>query len=153
MKKSQDLSTKDPDGFIHMFMQDKPDLAKDIIEEDNRYYILPEEVKKTKENISRSVFSAGAFMGEKKKGRFYPSLLFIEKLAKISDKKVFLGKKAEWLFLCGRDVFIRSIEKKNTSTGYVFIQNLKDENLGIGRFREKVLENMIDRGDYLRREK
>jgi len=80
----------------------------------------------------------------------------IDVISEISQKKVFISQKAEWLFLCGRDVFEDSITKKYSDEKIVLVQNEKDENLGYGVFikkgKEKILKNLLDKGFYLRRE-
>ncbi len=98
--------------------------------------------------------SIGVFLGEESK-EFKPSLALLELIAKKSDRKIFIDDKAEWLFLCGR-----SIKKANVSEGLLLVQNLRDENLGLGKvvnnlkIKDKVVvKNVIDRGDFLRRER
>ncbi len=131
----------------------KPSFKEEIVQEDNRFYLLPSQVKELKETISRSTFSAGIFLGEKKRGVFKPSLAFIELLAKESNEKpVILDKKTAWLFLCGRDVFGNSLKEK-PKEGFVFVANTKKENLGLGFYDGQNVLNVIDRGDFLRREK
>ncbi|MFP4112111.1 MAG: hypothetical protein ACLFPQ_01355 [Candidatus Woesearchaeota archaeon] len=125
---------------------------KSIYFEDNKYFLIDAKAKKLKENISRSVFSAGLFMGEIKKQEFIPSLALIDKLSTFSENKVFVDKKAEWLFLCGRDIFEKSVHDSEGERGIVFVQNLKDENLGLGKFEKKEVTNIIDKGYYLRKE-
>lgn len=131
----------------------KPTFKEEITQEDNRFYLMPPHIKQFKEEVSRSTFSAGIFLGEKKRGVFKPSLTFIELLAKEStEDPVILDKKTAWLFLCGRDVFGKSLEQK-PKEGFVFISNKKKENLGLGFYDGKSVLNVIDRGDFLRREK
>jgi ribosome biogenesis protein Nip4 len=67
--------------------------------------------------------------------------------------------KAEWLFLCGRDVFGKSVVKANVNSGIALVVNSKKEVLGYGKItgelknKERVfVKNILDRGDYLRRE-
>jgi len=103
--------------------------------------------------------SIGVFLGEESK-EFKPSLALLELIAKKSDRKIFIDDKAEWLFLCGRDLFGKSIKKANVSEGLLLVQNLRDENLGLGKvvnnlkIKDKVVvKNVIDRGDFLRRER
>lgn len=121
-----------------------------------RYYQAEKRLLDIKEKINADTFSLGLPLGEEKKD-FTPSPALLEILAQTSDKKVFLTKKGEWMFLCKRDVFQENITKKNVSEGLVLVQNSHDENIGLGelkRHRGKVLLKVIlDRGDYLRRER
>lgn len=103
-----------------------------------------------KENI-KNLVASGLVLGHKK-NNFKPSLYLLELIAKDSSKKIVINSKAEWLFLCGRDVFKDSILKKN-ATEFCLVQNEKDENLGFGLIKGNLVKNMLDRGDFLRREK
>ena len=67
--------------------------------------------------------------------------------------------KAEWLFLCGRDVFAKSVVKANVKSGRVIVCNKGKEVLGYGNIvgelgrKDKVfVKNLLDKGDFLRRE-
>jgi len=73
---------------------------------------------------------------------------------------VFVDKKGEWLFLCGRDLMKGSIEKAHATDGLVLVQNQNDENIGLGRVlvvlsdrsqrKDKiVIKNVKNRGEFL----
>ena len=75
----------------------------------------------------------------------------------MSNKKIFINDKSEWIFLNGKDILGKAITKANVTNGLVFVQNKKDENLGYGKFildikrkDEVVVKNILDRGHYLR---
>lgn len=149
---------------------------KDLIEKDSevikvqrRFYLAEKSLIETRDKIKsvteRDCVAMGEFLGELKYKEFKPSIALLEKLSKISEKKVFVDEKAEWLFLCGRDLFSKSIEKSNLKPkkrkGLVLVQNSFDENLGFGRMvapltkenqNRVVVRNLLDRGDFLRRE-
>ncbi|MBU0471827.1 MAG: hypothetical protein KKF65_04320 [Nanoarchaeota archaeon] len=120
-----------------------------------RYFFTADKQKELVKKINRDIFSIGIFIGEKKKD-FQPTPALIEIISKHSNKKVFISEQAEWLFLCGRDVFDENIIKRNVDSGLVIVQNELDENLGYGKIisnKGKILiKNMIDKGNYLRRE-
>lgn len=100
--------------------------------------------------------SIGIFLGEIVRKEFKPSLALLELLAKHSDRKVFVDDKAEWLFLCEKDIFKSSVIKCNAKTGLVLVQNKDDENLGYGKLVRRGMvsvKNILDRGDFLRRER
>ena len=129
----------------------------DVVKIGRRYYQAEASLVSAKDKItSRDTFSIGLPLGEEKKG-FQPSLALLDILAKTSDKKAFIAKKASWLFLCKRDVFEDSILQSKVKTGLVLVQNERDENLGLGELKEhrgkKLLRAVLDRGDFLRREK
>ncbi|MBR9677451.1 hypothetical protein GOV04_04880 [Candidatus Woesearchaeota archaeon] len=119
-----------------------------------KYYQINSQQQKIIDSIDREPFSAGLFLGEEKKDLFKASLALLEIIAKDSDTKVFVNDKAEWLFLCGRNILPESITKKIAKKGTVLIQNERDENLGLGKYEnDGTITNLIDRGDFLRREK
>jgi ribosome biogenesis protein Nip4 len=131
----------------------------DFLKKGKRYYLADDALISLDSKINLDSKLIGLFLGEEKK-TFEPSLAFLELVSKgSSDKKIFIDANSEWLFLCGRDIFGKSIVKANISTGFVLVQNSKDENLGLGKFtadlklKDKVVvRNIIDRGDFLRRE-
>jgi len=126
----------------------------------NSFFLAEKELIRAKGRIRKEPFSAGLFLGETKNGRFVPGASLLDILSKKTKRKVFVGKKTEWLFLCGRDVFGRGIVKANAKEGLVLVQNERDENLGYGKItgdlskKDKVvIKNLFDRGSFLRREK
>jgi len=126
-----------------------------VLNHGRKYFLVSEEQKKLSEQIGRDLFSAGILLGEKK-DTFKPTPALVDMISKISDNKVFISKKSEWLFLCGRDVFEENIIKQVGDNKLVLVQNEKDENLGYGMFikngKERLLKNILDKGYYLRRE-
>ncbi len=102
--------------------------------------------------------AAGLYLGEEQK-RMRPSPALVAYIAAQTDRhKVVVDEKAEWLFLCGRDVFAKAIisQAKPTKNGLVLVNNHRGENLGYGKAMRKgqvVVKNLLDRGEYLRRER
>lgn len=143
--------------FINKFTDKKFEEIKKIR---RKYFIVSKKITSIREKIKLNPEAIGTFLGEEKKGRFFPSLALLELLAKQSNRKVFIDKKSEWLFLCNRDVMGQSIIKVNMKSGLVLVQNEADENLGYGKIvgdiNSKddtiVIKNILDRGDFLRRE-
>ena len=123
----------------------------DVVQIANRYYLSKGlEYSETPRHI-------GIFLGENIENEFHPSIELIEILSKMSNKKVFINDKSEWIFLNGKDILGKAITKANVSNGLVFVQNKNDENLGYGKFildikrkDEIVVKNILDRGHYLR---
>ncbi|MBU1201754.1 MAG: hypothetical protein KJ583_00960 [Nanoarchaeota archaeon] len=138
--------------FVSQFTNKK---INGVFKHGRKYFLIDEEQRLLSEKINRDLFSIGIFLGEKKND-FKPTPALIDVISEISQKKVFISQKAEWLFLCGRDVFEDSITKKYSDEKIVLVQNEKDENLGYGVFikkgKEKILKNLLDKGFYLRRE-
>jgi len=121
------------------------------------FYKAEERLWNIKKGIDRDIYAIGTFMGEEKMG-FSPSPALIDLISRFPDaqsKKVFVNKKAEWMFLCGRNVLSDSITKNPNSLveGLVFVQNENDENLGYGQFKKEdtlIIKHILDKGRYLR---
>ncbi|MGV8172192.1 MAG: hypothetical protein ACP5OA_05885 [Candidatus Woesearchaeota archaeon] len=121
------------------------------------FYKAEERLWNIKNGVNRDMYSIGMFMGEEKMG-FSPSPALIDLISRFPDtqsKKVFVNKKAEWMFLCGRNVLSESILKNpnNLSEGLVLVQNERDENLGYGQFKKEdtlIIKHVLDKGRYLR---
>jgi ribosome biogenesis protein Nip4 len=138
--------------FTKKFTEEKIDYAK----EGSKYYFAGDEAAVLSSKI-KGTLSAGLPLGETKNGVFKPSVYLLEILSKKTENKVFVNDKAEWLFLCGRDVLPEGVKKNNSTADVFLIQNEKDENLGLGRNMshsgKKFIKNVLDRGDFLRRER
>lgn len=89
-------------------------------------------------------------------------------LVKKKKKRIYVNDRGEMLFLYGRDIFSESVVKATPDikeNDIVFVCNKAGDILGIGKSRyeadklrsvEKdrvVVENLVDRGEYLRKEK
>ncbi|GIU69282.1 MAG: hypothetical protein KatS3mg002_0518 [Candidatus Woesearchaeota archaeon] len=132
-----------------------------IIRIGKNYYYADEKLIELRSQVKKDVFSVGIYLGSESGKDFYPSPAFIDILSKLdgSDKrKIFVDKKISGLFLYGRNILIDSISKNpyNINSGYVFVQNEEDENLGYGVFQKQgmqiVIKNLLDKGVYLRKE-
>lgn len=135
--------------FIQKFTDKK---IKGVIKIRNRFYTADKPLLDLASKIDKEPYAIGAFLGEIKNNKFCPSIALLELLSELSDRKVFVNGKAEWLFLCRRDVLRQSIMKSNAKQGLVLVQNEHDENLGYGEIKGKIVKNLLDRGDFLRRE-
>lgn len=131
-----------------------------VVKKRNRYFLLNEALKNV---IARNFFYAGLYLGKMRKGRFFPSFNLLKMIGKTKANKIVVDKKTEWLFICGRDIFKRGIKKVTGSMNkgsYVLILNMKDECLGYGKILHNlnktservVIKNILDIGDFLRRE-
>ena len=132
------------------------------------YALTPELAEFLKSGVKVvEVVSAGIKVGEVGK-RFRLTLEGAFFLAKTKKKRVYVNKKGEMLFLYGRDIFASSVMKASQDireNDVVFVCNTRGDILGIGRSRydgdrirsveedRVVVENLVDRGEYLRKEK
>ena len=132
-----------------------------IMNKQGRYFLLNENLKQL---ASTDFFYAGTYLGKAKDGKFFPSFNLLDIIAQKKANKVIVDKKTEWLFICGRDIFKQGITKVMGSTkrgDHVLVLNAHGECLGFGKIQcnldgkkgRLAVENILDIGDFLRREK
>jgi len=143
--------------FVANFTDKK---INNVVKIKNSFFICGSDLLEIKNKIKEEPVSAGLFLGELKNGKFIPSANLLDIVSELSDKKIFVNKKTEWLFLCKRDVFGKGIAKANAEKGLVLVQNELDENVGYGEIvddlskKDKVVvKNLFDKGSFLRRER
>lgn len=131
-----------------------------VLEKNARYYLLTPSLRKF---ALGDFFYAGLYLGKVKNGLFFPSFNLLDMLLEVATNRVVLGRKAAWLFICGRDVFregiLKSIGSKHRGEA-VLVLNEFGECLGFGRLvggpvgRGALgVKNVLDVGDFLRRER
>jgi ribosome biogenesis protein Nip4 len=132
-----------------------------IAEKSQRYYLLNPRLRKL---IRSDFYYAGLYLGKVKNGVFFPSFNLLAMLVDVAANKVVVDRKSAWLFICGRDLFRAGIvkaygsQRKGDST---LVLNEFGECLGFGKITSSltqaegkvVLRNILDAGDFLRREK
>lgn len=132
-----------------------------ILKIGKNYYFADESLQELRSKINRDIFAAGLYLGCDSGKHFDPSPALIDMLSKMSsanDKKIYVNEKAEGLFLYGRNILKDSISRNpnKIDSGYVFVQNERDENLGFGIFQTQgdqvIVKNLLDKGFYLRKE-
>lgn len=133
-----------------------------VIKSGNRYYYLSESLKK---NIPKGFFYAGEYLGTEKGTSFFPSFILLDLIAKTKANKIIIDKKTAWLFICGRDIFRKGIINGNDvkKGNFTLVLNENNECLGFGKLtmnlrglpdsKEVAIKNILDLGDFLRREK
>jgi ribosome biogenesis protein Nip4 len=144
-------------NLFHVKIRLEDDL---LVKKRGRYFLLNQNLKRA---VSSDFFYAGTYLGEVKNGRFLPGFELLRMLARKKTDRVVVDKKTEWLFICGRDVFKQGITEvlgSGRKGDHVLVLNSHHECLGFGRIvcdlneaREGVvIENIVDVGDFLRRE-
>ncbi len=134
-----------------------------MIEKNGRYYLVSPILRAF---VRQEFFYVGVYLGKAKDGKFFPSFNLLEMLSRKEANRVMVDRRAAWLFICGRDILRKSIVrvqgsgKKNTNT---LVLNEFGECLGFGRIVEKLsdptvfdkiaVRNVLDIGDFLRRER
>ncbi len=131
-----------------------------ILEKAHRYYLLNPHLKKI---VKGNFYYSGLYLGKLKHGIFFPSFNLLNLLLVVSANKIIIDSKAAWLFTCGRDVFGKSVLKRMGSMqkgDSTLILNEYCECLGFGKIiggfdlseDKVVIKNVLDVGDFLRRE-
>jgi ribosome biogenesis protein Nip4 len=134
-----------------------------VTKKDDRYYLIFPELEKI---VKDDFFYAGLYLGKDRTGMFFPSFNLLNMLAKSAQNKVILDRKAAWLFICGRDIFRKGVvrvfgSKRRGDATLVF--NEFGDCLGFGKILAGLtlevggkdcvaVENVLDVGDFLRRE-
>ena len=137
-------------------------IGKNIINKSGRIFLVNKNLLKY---CKRNFIYAGLYLGKIKKGKIFPSLYLLSILSKIKSNKVIVDDKASWLVICGRDVFgerILKVEGSIKKGNLVLVLNTYGECLGYGKIirdldkkpkqNEVFIENLLDIGDFLRRE-
>lgn len=149
------------DDFVSRFATEIAIDRTLLVENSGRVFLLTENLKKY---TSKGFYYAGTYLGRIKSGRFFPSFNLLNMITEKKGNSIVVDKKTAWLFVCGRDVFKKGITTVSGSPrkgDYVLVLNTYNECLGFGRLlsdlegkRENVvLENLLDIGDFLRRER
>jgi 60S ribosome subunit biogenesis protein NIP7 len=140
--------------FINHFCE----MDLEYIQINDSFYIIEDSIKevynKIEHNKDLSIDAAeyvGFYLGKVKRNKFIPSFSLLELISSKTDQKVIINSRASWLFLCGRDVFKKSIV--DLKYGYVLVLNQENEILGYGFSDNNGVKNHLDKGDFLRREK
>lgn len=132
---------------------------KFIVEKNHRFYLVNPRLKR----MQSSFYYAGLYLGKLKNGVFFPSFNLLNLLANVAANKVVVDRKTAWLFICGRDIFasgvVKAIGSKHKGQSTLIINEF-NECLGFGRITgdleggvdKVVIKNVLDVGDFLRRE-
>jgi ribosome biogenesis protein Nip4 len=145
----------------------RPGAEKDpfssVVKIGKRYFYDPKGLLKLAQEKHWDAFSVGLYLGEEK-GDFRPTSALIDLLAARSEKRVMVGSKAAWLYLCGRDILMDGALRPGdyVRDELVFVVDSEGEILGYGRIfanydsklRNKIyVKHQLDKGEYLRRER
>jgi len=118
-------------------------------------------IVKEKNLLSKRPIYSGECIAHIRGPVLIPSIDFLQQIGKEARKHVILSAKAEWLFICGRDVFAKGITSHNNPAvgDRVVVLNQNKECLGYGDMtapltdKRVVIKRLFDIGDLLRRER
>lgn len=106
-------------------------------------------------------FSVGLFLGEDRQ-RFRPTSALIELIAPHVVRRIVVNEKTAWLFLCGKDVLGEGILETDDydKDELAIVADAEGNVLGYGKIvsprarndNDLVVKNILDKGEYLRRE-
>jgi ribosome biogenesis protein Nip4 len=133
-------------------------MEEQVLKLNNKRFLLQPELAELDLHKDKLVY-AGKLLGRDRKF-FQPSSTLLSELAKEeATSKVYLGRDAAWLFVCGKDVFeenIQGVDGELVLGGYYLVV-FDDDCVGYGQFIEsgdiRVIKNLFDIGDFLRRER
>jgi ribosome biogenesis protein Nip4 len=144
-------------SFVKQFTKEEVKELNSSEKIGRRYFYITPELKELKDRIPMEPYSEGLPLGELKNNKFIPSIALLDILAKYSDRKVFVNKKGETVFLYSREIYEENLDKSNVDEGVCLVLNNLGEVLGYGELikkgRNKLIKNLLDRGDFLRRER
>lgn len=132
-----------------------------IVKKENKYFLLNEGLKRL---ALKDFFYAGIFLGKVERGKFFPSFNLLRIISREESNKIIVDRKTEWLFICGRDIFkegLMEVVGSKRKGDYTLVLNQDGECLGFGKIvccldnaeERVVVKNIVDIGDFLRREK
>ena len=132
----------------------KKELATQLV--GRSYYLV-----KDRQLLSKHPAYAGECIAHIRGPVLIPSIDFLQQIGKEARKHVVLNPKAEWLYICGRDVFAKGIASHNNPAvgDRVVVLNQHKECLGYGDMtaplteQRVVIKRLFDIGDLLRRER
>lgn len=128
---------------------------------DSKYFLITKRIADTIKKTKKP-FLAGAYLGKARGKKFFPSVNLLNMIKGKTKNKIWVDRKTEWLFVCGRDIFGEGIKKASPAVhkGIItLVLNEKNEVLGFGKAVKKpkekgvVIDNILDIGDFLRRER
>ncbi len=83
--------------------------------------------------------------------KFIPSIALLQMIQEKTDEYIVLDDKSAWLFVCGRDIFPKSIKQESGTGKWKLVLNMQKEVLGV-TVKERMYKNYFDIGNFLRRE-
>ena len=121
--------------------------------------------KKLRKDLQDNFFYAGLYLGENKQRKFFPSFNLLSILSEQKANKVTIDNKAAWLFIYGKNIFrerILKVEGDEKKGALTLVINNTNDCLGFGEIvfdlnkkqkkGDPAIKNLLDLGDFLRRE-
>jgi len=133
--------------FLNQFKQEEIVDFTNVIKIGNRFYLKNESSK-----LKNDPTYLGTFLGENIRKNFKPSFILLDMLKdKVTSIRV--SDEQAWLFVCGKDILDPLTDRPENTL--VFVLTQREEVLGFGKIKKHpqfIARNILDRGDFLRRE-
>lgn len=107
----------------------------------------------------RQLVYAGRYLGKTRR-EFLPSSILLDELSRVEGlNRIHVDAETAWLFVCGRDIFGENVRRMEGefAGGNAFLVMFGGSCLGYGVVEPSegrlILRNVLDIGDFLRREK
>src|SRR3989338_929203 len=133
----------------------------DFIQIENKYYLADEKLQELNKKINRKPSLIGLYLGENKDEKFNPSMALLDIISKTTNEKVIIKDIGENDFLYGKKLRPRHVAKVEGTLKEGFLKivvNDRNECLGLAKIKyivgnEFSLKNVLDAGNYVRRER
>ena len=147
--------------FVKQFGIEMKWKKESMVRQNEKVFLIKDNLR---QYVFKSFYHAGIYLGKIRDGQFLPSFYLLRLIATKKASKIVVNKKTEWLFTCGRDVFRQGVVEVSGSkrkSEYTLIMNEENECLGFGKIlsnfnqqdKRLVVRNVLDIGDFLRRER
>jgi len=134
-------------SFIRKFTKRPVVQEKYVHRIGKRYFLLQKDQKIIQRD---NLISIGLLLGEQTRKGFKPSPNLLNILKKHTSQKITLKEKKAWLFVCGRNIPLKTSEY---TQGQYYLVTAEDSTvIGFGEIKGGLLVNHFDLGDFLRRE-
>lgn len=138
-------------------------LERFVVKRGNRYFLLDEKLKNLTDKREGWLY-VGTYLGKVEGQSFHPSFPLLFMIAEKAKNRITVDDKSAWLFVCGRDIFkegILKIEGSRRKGAYTLVFNRHGECIGYGKIAKNLdklksglaVKNLLDIGDFLRRER
>ncbi len=129
------------------------EFAKQFTDEKISYIKIKDELFTPCENLpEEEIIYCSKRLGMMTRNKFRPSIALIDLIASKTARKAVVNDKSAWLFICKKNILKEGIIRKAVDEGLVIVVNKENEVLGYGKITGAGITNLLDRGDFLRRE-
>ena len=122
-----------------------------IVQTGNRFFMLNHKLEEAMKKNSIQPEYMGAYLGYMQNSKFVPIFMLLDILSKQTKRTAVINKKQEWLFTNKKDLNTKG--KTDVKEGLVIVLNSWKQVLGLGEIKGSRIKNILDIGDFMRRER